>query len=96
MKPDEHYIPVHRDLSNAEEVKSKISNNLLCEKILQNFKNDIIDSSKYRYSYFVNNIVFKDIEIFPITTNTGINRIIARLISESLFWTHIILKKIFR
>jgi len=59
IKPDIHYIELKKDFSNLEEVLEKVKDIDFCEKIAERAYEDIVLSSKYSYSKWVEDIVLK-------------------------------------
>lgn len=62
--PDVHFIKLERDFSNMDEVIKKVYDNDYLQKIADKAYEDIVESGKYSYQYFVKNTIDKDIESF--------------------------------
>lgn len=63
-----HYIPIKRDLSNIDEVRSIINDESKIKIIVSNFRKDIIDNYVYSYQHFID-IFFKKQSVSKKTTN---------------------------
>lgn len=55
--PGRHYIELKSDYSNLDEVLEKAADKLLCEQIAENAYVDIVESGKYTYKIFANQVV---------------------------------------
>lgn len=65
LKPNVHYIPLNRDLSNINEVKSLMIDDKYCQRIVDNSFNEIIYNESFHYKYFVDLVFdeFKNINV---------------------------------
>jgi hypothetical protein len=53
LKPNEHYIPIKRDLSDVEEVLDRIQEDSERERITENAYRDVVESGLYTYGGLV-------------------------------------------
>lgn len=61
LQPWVHYIPIHKDWSNMNQVLEKIADVDYCEKLAENAYIDLVQSGKFTYSKFID-FVFGNIE----------------------------------
>ncbi|MDF3047362.1 MAG: tuaH [Candidatus Midichloriaceae bacterium] len=64
LKPNTHYIPLKKDLSNIEEVITKIKDIEYLKKIQNQAYEDIISSGKYSYENFISSFDQKIHQLF--------------------------------
>lgn len=57
FKPGEHYIELKKDYSNYAEVFQKVADKEFCNKIVENTYRDVVESGKYTYRAFANQII---------------------------------------
>lgn len=57
LKKDVHFIEIRKDWSNLQDVINKIRDTEYCEKLADNAYRDIVQSKKYSYRSFVEQIV---------------------------------------
>lgn len=57
LKPDVDYIVLNEDYSNLDDVMQQIKDVRYCEQIAEQCYRDIVESSKYSYAIFANEIV---------------------------------------
>lgn len=56
FKPNIHYIPIKKDLSNISDVINKLSDVAFCQTIVDNAYNDIILKDQFTYKSFVQSV----------------------------------------
>lgn len=56
VKPDEHFIPLKKDLSNIDEVFAKLDDISFLEKMVDRAHRDVIESGRYSYANFINHV----------------------------------------
>lgn len=57
LKPDVDYVVLNEDYSNLNDVVQKIKDVQYCEQVAEQCYRDVIESSKYSYAVFVNEVV---------------------------------------
>lgn len=57
FQPGKHFIELKENYSNIEEVLAKAADETLCKEIAENTYRDIVESGKYTYSAFANQVV---------------------------------------
>ena len=57
LKPHVHYIELKEDFSNIDEVIEDIKDEKLRQELVSNVRRDIIDSGKYSYQKFVEDVL---------------------------------------
>jgi hypothetical protein len=56
LRPDEHYLPVRRDLSNLDQVLEEVARDGRRARIVEAAQRDVIESGGYEYSRFVESV----------------------------------------
>lgn len=79
LRPNVHYIEIKQGFSNIREVIEKIQDVELCERIAEKAYLDIVESGKYTYKEFINEIISLTtdyLRYYTASREKKINRII--------------------
>lgn len=57
LQPDVHYLPLRKDLSNIDEVVSRLGDEQLRRLLIERTRADIVNSGRFSYRAFVNEII---------------------------------------
>ncbi len=88
IKPDEHYIPLRKDLSNIDDVAKKIKSLPYLNEIRERAYKDIIQSGKYTYQKFIGMVDEKIEELHPkhlVTKSTTKKEDVFKSVVKNIF-----------
>lgn len=57
LKPGVHYIEIKEDFSNIENVLKQVQDKKLCKKMAESAYKDVVESGKYTYGNFANQVI---------------------------------------
>lgn len=80
FKPGIHYIELKKDFSNLDEVFEKVQDVKYCRKIANRAYVDIIQSGKYTYRKYVQEVMASVVPYVHKTTSGGLNRLYSALV----------------
>lgn len=53
---DKHYISINKNLTNIDDVISKLNNKKFCENLVSNCKKDFVECDNFHYKYLINKV----------------------------------------